>query len=421
MIENGSFPSFRGWLQKPIVSWILYDIASSGYLSIIPSIVYVVYYRQFVCGGESVCDVYWATWTSLALLIAGLAAPLFGAIADLGGLRHRLFITATLFCGVATAMLYWVTPGAILFGGVIFLLAHVGYLLAMSLYDAYMPDLVPPHQMRRLSGLGWGLGFLGALVCNGIYQLLAAKGQLDEFMTYRVMFVIVAIYFMSVSLPAFVWLPRQTSPEKSVSSALIFQSYRRVLKTLRNWKKRSDIFKFLLGFYLLSDGIVTIITFFGIYLSTQFGLATAEILRLAIIFQILVVPLTIGCGFLGDRWSARSLLGCLLGIWFIVILLMVFSTHPVMPVLIVVGLSTTVASTQSLCRGLFAQMIHSDQAAELFGLNAFVSKISAVVGPLLFGAISLATGSQRLAIASTFPFFVIGGWILLSISFDSRK
>lgn len=130
--------NLRPWLSKPIVGWILYDIASSGYILMIPSVAYAVYYRQIVCDGTPSCDARWAMWVSLALVVAGLLSPLLGAIADLGALRHRLFVATTLLCGVATAALFWVQPGAIWIGGILFLLAQAGYLLAMGLYDAYM-------------------------------------------------------------------------------------------------------------------------------------------------------------------------------------------------------------------------------------------------------------------------------------------
>ncbi|MGB3201209.1 MAG: hypothetical protein WBA99_09915, partial [Nodosilinea sp.] len=94
--------------KRSVLAWILYDIASSSYVLLIPSIAFAVYYRQAVCGGADRCDAYWALFTSLALITSGLLSPLLGAIADLGALRHRLFVSTTLLCCGATATLYWV-------------------------------------------------------------------------------------------------------------------------------------------------------------------------------------------------------------------------------------------------------------------------------------------------------------------------
>jgi UMF1 family MFS transporter len=412
MMPKNSHP----WLSKPIVGWLLYDVASSGYALMIPAVAYAVYYRQIVCGGSPRCDANWAMWVSLAMVAAGLLSPLLGAIADLGALRHRLFVATTFLCGIATIFLYMVQPGAIVFGGIIFFLAHTGYLLSSSLYDAYIPNLVPSQQMGRLSGLGWGLGYLGGIACYFLFLLLKQADYFDQATEYRLAFLIAAVFLIVLALPALAWLPRQSVQTAIAPTQLIHQAYTQVWHTLRHWRQTPEIFKFLLGFYLISDGVVTIISFISIYLSTQFGLTITQILQLTLVFNLIAIPSTIVCGILSDIWSAKALLRLQLGIWMGIILLMVFSTHPATPIVLAVLLGTVLGSTQSLCRGLFAQMIHSAQAAELFGFNALVGKMSSILGPLMFGLISSVTGNQRLAVASLFVFFCLGGMILIKIN-----
>lgn len=412
---------FRPWFRKTIIGWILYDIATSGYGLMIPTVAYAVYYRQIVCGGAAVCDARWATWVALAMVTAGLLAPLLGAIADLGALRHRLFVITTLICAFATGALYTVQPGAVIFGGLVFFLAQAGFLLATSLYDAYLPSLVPADQIGRLSGLGWGLGYLGGISCFLLFLLVQQTNQFDSAMEFRLAFLISAVFLLVLALPALAWLPRQTGQSTVAPGKLIHQAYRQVWQTLRHWRQRPQLFKFLLGLYLISDGIVTILSFIGIYLSTQFGLSIIQILQLTLVFNFIAVPSTILCGILSDIWSARSMLRVLLTTWIGIILIMVFSTHAATPIVLAVLLGLVLGSTQSLCRGLFAQMVYSAQATELFGFNALVSKMSAIVGPLMFGAISSATGSQRLAMAALLLFFGAGGLILGQVQYGTRS
>ncbi len=409
------------WLSKPIVSWVLYDVATSGYILMIPTVAYAVYYRQTVCGGASICDARWAMWLSIALAVAGLLSPLLGAIADLGALRHRLFILTTLLCGVATAALYTVQPGAVLWGGVIFFLAQTGYLLAASLYDAYIPSLVPPHQVGRLSGLGWGLGYLGGIGCYLLFLVFQQAHQMDPLTESRLAFLIAAIFVIVFALPAIFWLPRQSQKTAIAPNRLIGQAYQQVWQTLRNWRQMPEVFKFLLGFYLISDGIVTFGSFISIYLSTQFGLTVLQILQVTLIFNLIAVPSTILCGIISDIWSARSVLRVLLGLWVVMILALVFNSHPATPFVLAVAFGTIIGSTQALCRGLFAQMIYNAQATELFGFNSLVSKTSSILGPLLFGLISSVTGNQRFAMASLISFFVLGGLILNQVKFSVQS
>jgi hypothetical protein len=203
--------------------------------------------------------------------------------------------------------------------------------------------------------------------------------------------------------------------KKTDSAAVPELNYNRVFDTLRNWRQTPELFQFLLGYYLLSDGIVTIISFTAIYMHLQFGLSMGQILQLTLLFNGIAIPATITFGLLNQRWSAKRLLQMVLVLWMVTLALMVFGTHPLTPVLIACGLGLVVGSTQSICRGMFAQMVPLDQAAEKFGFHALVSKVSATVGPLVFGLISSVSGSQRLAILSMAMFFLAGSWVLFQV------
>jgi UMF1 family MFS transporter len=105
----------------------------------------------------------------------------------------------------------------------------------------------------------------------------------------------------------------------------------------------------------------------------------------------------------------------MLMLWVVLLSIMVFGTHPFTPIIIAIGQGLVIGSTQSICRGLYAQMVPPEQTAELFGFHALVSKVSAVGGPLMFGLISSTTGNQRLAMMSVLVFILAGGWVLFQI------
>lgn len=401
----------RAGVSKPVAGWILYDVASSGYM-MIPTVVYAVFFRQIVCGGGPVCDGKWALWVSLSLMISGGLAPFLGAIADIGALRHRLFVGTTLLCGVATLALQTVQPGAILWGGIVFALSQTGYFLATSIYDAYLPSLASQRTIPKLSGWGWGLGYLGWIGCYLLFLAVGSSHHFDRITESRLTFAIVGLWVLVFSIPALVWLPRQSRPSKVPLSRSIRQSYRQVWDTLVNLQQNKEILKFLIGFYLISDGIITLNNFFGIYLHTQFGLSVAQILHLGLLFNLISIPSTIAFGMLGDRWSVRRILGLLLGIWTMVIALIALSTHPSTPLVLAVLMGLVFGSTQALCRGWFAQMVQDSRATELFGFNALAGRMSSIFGPLLFGGISATTGNQRLAMMSLLLFLGLGGVIL---------
>jgi UMF1 family MFS transporter len=409
--------------QRSVLAWILYDIASSGYVLLIPGVAFALYYRQAVCGGTAQCDAQWAVLTSLALVIAGMVSPLLGAIADLSNLRHRLFVMTTLLCCGATALLYWVHPGAIWFGGVVFILAQVGYILSAGLYDAFLPGLVPPAQVERISSVGWGLGFIGGLVCFFLaYGWLAAGLEPDNLATYRLTFLLVAGFYLTIALPALAWLPQPDhAPPIASVYRLIRRGYRRVLTTLLNWRDLPETFQFLVGYYLISDVVVTFTSFFTIHLSTVFGLSVAQILRIVLLFNLIAIPATVSVGLLSERLTGKTLLKGVIAIWVGLLLLLTFGTQAWVPGAAVVLLGLVVGSTQSICRGLYARLVPREQAGELFGFHTLVSRLSAILGPMTYGLISATTDNQRLAMFALVLFLLTGGWIVLKVPMPAKN
>jgi UMF1 family MFS transporter len=64
--------------------------------------------------------------------------------------------------------------------------------------------------------------------------------------------------------------------------------------------------------------------------------------------------------------------------------------------------------------GLFAP---SAQRAEFFGLWTFATRLSAIVGPVTYGFVTLLTGgNHRLAILSTGVFFLAGLTLLTPVN-----
>jgi UMF1 family MFS transporter len=72
-------------------------------------------------------------------------------------------------------------------------------------------------------------------------------------------------------------------------------------------------------------------------------------------------------------------------------------------------------TVQAASRAFYSQFIPPGKEAEYFGVYSLVGKSSAVIGPLVFGQVSITFGSQRPAILSVAAFFLIGLIILLTV------
>ena len=122
--------------------WVLYDIASSGYVLLITAVAFPLYFKLFVAANATWSEALWGLMLAFSSITAGLLAPIIGAAADRSGRRLRFLAIATICCSLATIAL--AAPGAgIFFAGICFCISYVAYLVAASLYDSLMKNLAP--------------------------------------------------------------------------------------------------------------------------------------------------------------------------------------------------------------------------------------------------------------------------------------
>ena len=63
---------------------------------------------------------------------------------------------------------------------------------------------------------------------------------------------------------------------------------------------------------------------------------------------------------------------------------------------------------QAASRSLMGRFTPATREAEFFGFFAFTGKLASFFGPLLLGAATQASGSQRVGVATVIVFFVVG-------------
>jgi UMF1 family MFS transporter len=386
-------------------------MGGAGYLLMVPTIGYAAYFHAEVTRGRADADLLWAGAVAAALVIAGIAAPFLGAYADRAGAKRRILALLTVLACIATAALSLVGRGDVLAGALFFVAAHVAFMLAKAIYDSYLPLLAAPPSMPVVSGVGWGLSYLGSLACFFLcLPLIAGGSETSDPETFRIAFLVTAVFFACLAMPAILWLPADAR-----SLAVRGSAYGRIRETVLGWRQHRETFKFLLAFYLINDAIVTLLFFIGIYLKTNFMLTVEDILRLTLLFYAVGIPATAGFGWLGRAWSERGALNITLAIWIGLFALLAIGTGPGIPLIAVLVGGLVIGSSQALCRSIYARMIPPERSAEFFGFNALVGRASAVLGPITFGLVSAATGSQRPAMASLSIFIILGGIALAAV------
>jgi UMF1 family MFS transporter len=407
------------WLTPDVRAWALYDVASSMWIATIPTLLFAVYFRAVVATDTGRADALWGITAAISLLIAGFAAPWIGARADLAGSRLRWLAAATALCCLATAAMTLVGPGEVLFAMLAFVLAQAGYTVGMSLYDAYLVRIATPGTAGRISAFGWAVGFIG-----GIVAVLACMRWLDGVEVsrdprYTSIFVLVALLFAAAAMPALLGLRGVRSAAPPATQAAGDPSAaRRVGRSIRAWRSYRNAVRFLAALYLINDAMVTIAFFSSIYFRDQFGLGLSDLLMLMLLFQVLAIPATLAFGRFADRVSLHTAIYASLAVWIVAVLLMAFGAAAWVPYAVVVLFAMVFGSTQALMRGAFAVLVPRGRDAEFFGFNALAGRLSAAAGPLLYGAVSAATGSSRAALLSVLLFLLGGALVLATVRIE---
>lgn len=400
-----------------ILAWTLFDFANTGFSVMMITLVFPVFFRKVIAGGGNDADRLWGTTISASMLLTALIAPVLGAAADTSNRRRLFLLTFTLLSIACTAALGFIGAGEVVIASALLIVANIGFEGGIVFYDAYLPAISTPQTVGRISGYGFGMGYLGAMAILGICLPLLTASDADNTANIQRCFLITAGFFLLFSLPLFLSFPDappQTQPTgKSLSFVeTITLGFERVKNTLSHLRDYPNLARFLLAFFIYNDGILTVIAFAGIYAETTLGFTFGELVIFFITIQAAAILGSLLFGNLTDRIGAKPTIFITLGLWSVVVIVAYFTTTKEMFYADGFLAGIAIGSSQSASRSLMSSLTPKHREAEFFGFyDGFCGKASAIIGPLLFGILSEQAG-QRTAILSVLVFFIAGTALL---------
>lgn len=389
-------------LKKTVIAaWSLFDFANSSFAMIMVTFVYPLYYAGVIVN-DGKGDLYWGIAMSSSMLLVALIAPALGAIADTTRSKKRILFVFTFVSVLATAATYFLQPGMIILGAVLFILGNAGFEGGIVFYDAFLPEISPPEKFGRVSGIGFAVGYLGSLAA-----ILATKDLLLDG-KYSETFLVTAAMFAIFAIPVFFFVPEHKRDAKPYSWKVISASFQEVIKTIGHIRRYKSLATFLVAFFLYNDAILTVIGFSGLYAKNTLKFETGDLIILFAMVQTVAIVGSIIFGYITDRTGPRRTIVVTLIIWLGVVT-GAYLTSSVTAFYIVAGVAgLALGSSQSASRSMMALLTPKEHTAEFFGFyDGFCGKASAVIGPLVFGALSSSFG-QRQAIISLAVFFLTG-------------
>lgn len=384
-------------------AWALFDFANSVYPAVMTTAVFPVFFMGTVVGsGGGEGEWWWGRAVALSALIVATSAPLLGAIADRGGARKKLMLFYTALCLVGVLAMSTLGPGMALQGFVLFVIANVGFESALVFYNAYLPDIVPLEQQGRVSGLGFGVGYLGSALGLLMALPFALGGRIE------LVWPLVALFFLVFAIPAFVYLPKDRAAEMPMLAAARWgvTHFRTIVGEV--WRAK-ELRNFLIAFFFYIDGVLTIIVMAGGVATETFGFSDADTIVLFLMVQISALVGAFALAKPTDVWGPKRVLNGVLLVWIGAGVSAFFIQSATLFYCLAVVAGLGLGAVQSASRAFMSSLIPDGKEAEMFGFYALCGKSSSMLGPMLFGYAALvAGGNQRPGFLVLTALFVIG-------------
>lgn len=410
--------------RRAVAAWCLFDWANSAFPAVITTFVFATYFTQAVAPDPVTGTAQWGHALAVAGLAVAVLSPILGSIADLTG-RRKAWLAAFALLNIASIGALWFvhpSPDSVWLGLVGIALATIAFEIACVFYNALLPDLAPPSHIGRVSGWGWGMGYVGGIVCLGIVLVVFVQSPAPPFGLdketaehVRISSPFSAVWYAVFAIPLFLFV-REPAGRRLAMGAAVRQGLADLAETARGLRHpdQRPIFWFLLAHMIYADGLTTLFAFGGIYAVGTFGMELPEVILFGVALNV-----TAGAGALTFAWvddwigPRRTIVISLAALMAVSVGMLIVESKTVFWGLGLV-LGAFFGPVQSASRSIVARLAPPQHQGQTFGLLALSGRITAFVGPAVLAWATTAAGSQRAGMATILAFFAVGAGILLA-------
>jgi len=399
--------------RSAIVSWALYDFANTIFAANVIALYVPLWVTQELGGA----DIHYGLALACSMAAVALTMPLLGTVSDQWGKRKPLLLLFTAVCTCATGVLgVWTSLPLAL---VCFAVANYAYHGGLVFYNALLPAVTNKRHWGRVSGLGVGLGYAGA-ICGVVMVIPFVSGRLWRWDVpflagggNAASFLPTALLFLVFALPLFVWV-REGGRTTQRRKGGIWGALLKVMEY-------PHVIRFLLARFFYLDGINTVVVFMSIYLVKVVGFSgMGEVQGFFIVSTVFAVGGGMGWGVAADRWGHKRTLSLVLFIFMATAVVAAVAAHKLLFWFIGPLIGVALAGVWTCDRPLLITLAPPQMYGECFGLYSLAGKLAAILGPLQWGVIvslgePLGLWKYRIAIVSLIFLFGMGLLILRKV------
>ena len=401
--------------------WVLYDVGNSAFTLLISTILPI--YFNGLAGAAGLSDAeylaFWGYAASFVTVVVAVLGPTLGAVADLPGMKKKLF-GLCVAVGVAGCAVMGLLQSWVWFLGC-FVIAKIGYSASLVFYDSMLTDVTTPERMDKVSSVGYAFGYAGSCI-PFVVSLAIVLGYDTIGLTLNaamlIAFLLNTAWWLCCTLP----LLRSYRQRYSVRGGghLVRGAFRRLGETLREIRGNKQVFWFLVAFFLYIDGVYTIIDMATAY-GQALGLDSTGLLLALLVTQIVAFPFALLFGWLSRKVDTALLVsvGILAYVGIAAYAIFLRSQAQFWVLAVCVGMFQ--GGIQSLSRSYFGKIIPPERSGEYYGLLDICGKGASFVGTFLVSALTQLSGSTSTGVMVIAPLILLGFFAFRRAVREGRK
>ncbi|MFH2092453.1 MAG: MFS transporter [Pseudomonadota bacterium] len=409
--------------KKTIFGWVMFDFANSAYTTLVVTFIYATYFVKAIAPDEIIGTALWSRGVTITAISVAVLSPFLGAIADQTNLRKKFILISTITTILGCGTLYLVQPGQIGLALTCFVISNIAFELTNVFYNAFLPDIAPPKKIGSISGIGWGVGYIGGLLAMVIAMIGFISPEIPWFGLskeagehIRATNLLVALWFALFSIPFFLFVKQPAARQPTSIKTTVKNSLADIITTFKELRKYREIARLLIARLIYNDGLVTIFAFGGIYAAGTFGFTFNEIMTFGIVINVCAGIGAFAMGFLDDKIGGKKTVQISNIALALSSLTAVLAPDKTWFWVAGVCIGLFAGPNQSASRSLLGRFVPKEKENQFFGFFAFSGKLTAFLGPLFLGILTSFFNSQRAGVSVVIVFFIIGALILQGVN-----
>jgi UMF1 family MFS transporter len=268
-----------------------------------------------------------------------------------------------------------------------------------------LQQISTPANIGRISGIGWASGYVGGIFVLLISFVLFISPDVGLFgvtaeggMKYRVLAIVVAIWFAVFAVPVLVLVP-EIPPTTTIDRVGFLASYKVLAGDVRTLFRadRNSVY-FLLASALYRDGLAAVFSFGAVLAVSVYGLSASDVIIFGVAANIVAAIGAFAAGFVEDRVGPKPIILVSLTGLIVTATILLFAHGATMFWVFGLLLCLWVGPAQSSSRSFLARLAPEGREGQMFGLYATTGRAVSFLAPGLFALLSGVFNSDRMGI-----------------------